>query len=112
VVVDGVNDWVHEGSVGFLVQSTGGTVPEVQLPATHVVPLPFPPPDVGIDVLLGCNAAEVLLGGLDIIDDMLDGFVKFVDVVLVALMGIVAFARLVVLVLSITVNVPELEVGL
>jgi hypothetical protein len=112
VDVDGVNDWVHEGSVGFFVQSTGGAVPEVQLPAAHVVPLPFPPPDIGIDVLLGCSAAEVLLGGLNIIDDMLDGFVKFVDVVLVALMGIVAFARLVVLVLGITVNVAELEVGL
>ncbi len=112
VDVDGVNDWVHDGSVGFFVQSTGGAVPEVQLPAAHVVPLPFPPPDVGIDVLLGCIAADVLLGGLNIIDDMLDGFVRFVDVVLVTLMGIVAFARLVVLVLVITVNVADLEVGL
>jgi hypothetical protein len=104
---------VHDGSFGFFVQSTVcGVVPEVQLPAAHIVPLPFPPPDVGIDVLLGCIAADVLLGGLDIIDDMLDGFVRFVDVVLVALMGIVAFARLVVLVLGITVNVADLEVGL
>ena len=74
--------------------------------------LPFPPPDVGMDVLLGCSAADVLLGGLNIIDEMLDGFVRFDDVVLVPLMGIVAFARLVVLVLGITVNVAELEGGL
>ena len=26
----------------------GGAVPDVQLPAAHVVPLPFPPPDVEI----------------------------------------------------------------
>ena len=58
VVVDGVNDWVHDGSVGFFVQSTGGGVPEVQLPAAHVFPLPFPPPDVEIDLLLGCIAAD------------------------------------------------------
>ena len=70
VDVEGVNDWVHDGSVGFLVQST--RVPVVQLPAAHVVALPFPPPDVGIDVLLGCIAADVLLGGLNIIDDVLD----------------------------------------
>ena len=63
-------------------------------------------------MLLACTAADVLLGGLDIIDDMLDGFVRFVDVVLVTLMGIVAFARLVILVLDITVNVADLEVGL
>jgi len=64
VDVDGVNVCVHDGSFGFFVQSTGGAVPEVQLPAAHVVPLPFPPPDVGIDVLLGCIAADVLLGGV------------------------------------------------
>jgi len=109
---DGVNDWVHEGSVGFFVQSTGGAVPEAHLPTAHVVPLPFTPPDVGMDLLLGCIAADVLLGGLNISDDMLDGFVRFVDVVLVTLMGIVAFARLVVLVLGITENVADLEVGL
>jgi hypothetical protein len=63
---------VHDGSFGFLVQSTGGAVPEVQLPAAHVVPLPFPPPDVGIDVLLSCIAADVLLGSLNIIDEVLD----------------------------------------
>ena len=80
-----------------------GGVPEVQL-FTHADPVPDPP-DVGIDVLLDCIAADVLLDGLDFIDDVLDGFVKFVDVVLVALMGIVAFARLVVFVLGITVNV-------
>ena len=32
VVVDGVNDWVHDGSFGFFLQSTiGGMDPEVQL---------------------------------------------------------------------------------
>jgi hypothetical protein len=39
----GVNDWVHDGSVGFLVQSTGGAVPVVQLPAAHVDPAPDVP---------------------------------------------------------------------
>ena len=35
-------------------QSTGGGVPEVQLPAAHVDPDPFPPDGVvGIDVLVG-----------------------------------------------------------
>jgi hypothetical protein len=56
----GVNVWVHDGSVGFFVQSTvAGVVPEVQLPATHVDPAPdFP--DAGIDdeVLLGCIVAD------------------------------------------------------
>ena len=33
VVVDGVNEWVHDGSIGFFVQSTGGAIPVVQLPA-------------------------------------------------------------------------------
>ncbi len=50
VVVDGVNDWVHDGSFGFVLQSTGGGVPVVQLP-THVHPVPFPP-DAGIVKLL------------------------------------------------------------
>jgi hypothetical protein len=49
-VVDGAKVWVHEGSVGFFVQSTDGSVPEVQL-FSHVNPLPDPPED-GIDVLL------------------------------------------------------------
>jgi hypothetical protein len=72
-VVDGVKVCVHDGSFGFFVQSTvGGVVPVVQLPAAHVVALPFPPPDVGIDVLLGCIAADVLLGGLNSIADVLD----------------------------------------
>jgi hypothetical protein len=44
---------VHDGSVGFFVQSTGGGVAEVQLPAPHVDPDPFTPPDVGIDVIPG-----------------------------------------------------------
>jgi hypothetical protein len=57
---------VHDGSVGFFVQSTvGGVVPVVQLPAAHVDPVPFPPNGgVGIDVLVGCTAADVLLGGI------------------------------------------------
>jgi hypothetical protein len=56
---------VHDGSFGFLLQSTVGVVPEVQLPAAHVVPVPFPPDgDDGIDVFVGCIAADVLLGGL------------------------------------------------
>ncbi len=111
VVRGGVNVCVHNGSFGFFVQSTGGGVPVVQLPAAHIKPELFPP-DVVVDVLFGGIADDVLLGALNIIDDMLDGFVKFVDVVLVELMGIVAFARLVVLVLGITVNVAELEVDL
>jgi hypothetical protein len=51
---------VHDGSLGFFVQSTGGAVPEVQL-FIHVDPVPDPPDD-GIDVLLGGIAADVLLG--------------------------------------------------
>jgi hypothetical protein len=53
--VGGVNVCLHDGSFGFFVQSTGGGVP-VQL-FTHVEPVPDPPDD-GIDVLLGCNAAD------------------------------------------------------
>jgi hypothetical protein len=42
-VVDGVNVCVHDGLVGFFVQSTGDAVPVVQLPAVHVDPTPdFP----------------------------------------------------------------------
>jgi hypothetical protein len=48
VVGGGVKVHVHDGSFGFFVQSTGGGVPEVQLPAAHV-PEPFPP-DVVVDV--------------------------------------------------------------
>jgi len=45
-------------------QSTGGGVPEVQLPAAHVDPDPFPPDGVvGIDVLVGCIGADVLPDG-------------------------------------------------
>src|SRR5207247_7070920 len=44
VDVDGVNDWVHDGSVGFFIQSTCGGVPEVQL-FTQVDPVPDPPDD-------------------------------------------------------------------
>jgi hypothetical protein len=93
----GANVCVHDGSLGFFVQSiVGGVVPEVQLPAAHVVPLPFPSSGAGI---------EVLRGRLGTTDDMLDVFVRFPDVELVTLMGIVAFA-------GITVNVADLEVGL
>jgi hypothetical protein len=46
---------VHDGSVGFFVQHTGGGVP-VQL-FTHGDPV-LDPPDDGIDVLLGWNAAD------------------------------------------------------
>ena len=46
-VVDGVNVCVHDGSVGFLVQSIGGGVDVVQLPAAQVDP--GPPPD-GFDI--------------------------------------------------------------
>jgi hypothetical protein len=42
---------VHDGSFGFVLQSTGGGVPVVQLPA-HVDPVPFPP-----------DAATVMLFG-------------------------------------------------
>jgi hypothetical protein len=71
VVVDGINVCVHDGSFEFLVQSTGGVVPEVQLPAAHDDPELFPP-DVVVDVLFGGIAADVLLGVLNIIDDVLD----------------------------------------
>jgi hypothetical protein len=54
----GVNDWVHDGSFGFVLQSTGGGVPVVQLLAAQVVPFT---PDAGIDVLLGCLAADVVV---------------------------------------------------
>jgi hypothetical protein len=57
VVGGGVNVCVHDGSFGFFVQSTGGGVPVVQLPAAHVDPAPGPP-DAGIDVLLGCITAD------------------------------------------------------
>lgn len=49
-VVDGVNDCVQDGSVGFFVQSTGGGVP-VQL-YTHVDPVPEPPDDANDFVVL------------------------------------------------------------
>jgi hypothetical protein len=74
----GVNVCVHEGSFGLVTQDDGllaafghaifvGSVLQftefcglpVQLPAAQVVP--FPPPDAGVDVLLGCIAADVLL---------------------------------------------------
>lgn len=102
---------MHDGSLGFLEQSTeGGAVPEVQLLAEHVFPLLFPPPDVGIDLLLGCITADVLLdGGLNNSDDMLD---VLVDVVLVPLTGTVEFTTLVALGLAMTVNVADLEAGL
>ncbi len=49
---------MHDGSFGFVVQSTAGGIPVVQLPAAHVDPVdPAPgPPDTGIDVLLVCIA--------------------------------------------------------
>ena len=43
---------MHNGSFGFFVQSTGGGVPVVQLPAAHIKPELFPP-DVVVDVLFG-----------------------------------------------------------
>ena len=49
-VVDGVNDCVQDGSVGFFVQSTGGGVP-VQL-YTHVDRVPEPPDDANDFVVL------------------------------------------------------------
>lgn len=62
-VVDGVNVCVHDGSFGFFVQSTGGAVPVVQLPAAHVDPELFPP-EVEVDVLFGGIADDVLLSGV------------------------------------------------
>src|SRR5439155_11095729 len=50
VDVEGVNDWVHDGSVGFLVQST--RVPVVQLPAAHVDPASDFPADANDFVVL------------------------------------------------------------
>ena len=49
VVIDGVDVHVHDGSFGVFVQSIVGG--EVQLPSAH--PDPFPPPDIGIDVIPG-----------------------------------------------------------
>jgi hypothetical protein len=68
VVVGGVNVWVHDGPFGSFVQSAvGGVVPKVQFPASNVVPKLFPfPPDVGVDVLVGCIAADVLPGGVTV----------------------------------------------
>lgn len=98
----------HDGSVGFFVQSTvAGVVPVVQLPAAHVDPVPLPPDGAfGTDVLVRWFIADVLLGRLDIIDEM---FVGLGDVELVTLMGIVVFVTVVVFVLGITVNVADLE---
>lgn len=77
----GVNVCVHDGSFGFFVQSTGGSVvPAVQLPAAHVDPDPFPP-DPG--------TVKLVAVGLDAVDDIFvvifvpDG----VDVVAVILVG-------------------------
>jgi hypothetical protein len=50
LVVDCVNDCMHDGSVGFFVQSTGGGVP-VQL-FIHVDPVPEPPDDANDFVVL------------------------------------------------------------
>jgi hypothetical protein len=50
VVLDGVNVCVHDGSVRFFAQSTGGGVP-VQL-VTHVEPVPDPPDDANDFVVL------------------------------------------------------------
>lgn len=41
---------MHDGSLGFFVQSIGGAVPDVQLPATHVDPELFPS-----DVVVVCS---------------------------------------------------------
>lgn len=101
---------VHDGSFGFLEQSTmDGGVPEVQLPVVHVVPLLLPPSDLGIDLLPGCITTEVLLGGLNNSDDMLN---VLVDVVLVPLTGIVELTVLVALGLTMTVNIADLEADL
>jgi len=61
---NGCSVCVHDGSFGFVLQSTGGGVPVVQLP-THADPVPFPPdagivkllPDVGVVTvkLLACD---------------------------------------------------------
>ena len=53
-VVGGVNGCsvcVHDGSFGFILQSTGGGVPVVQLPAAHVVP--FPPDAATVMLFVG-----------------------------------------------------------
>ena len=64
---NGCSVCVHDGSFGFVLQSTGGGVPVVQLP-THVDPVPFPPdagivkllPDVGVVTvkLLACDVGS------------------------------------------------------
>jgi hypothetical protein len=84
----------HDGSEGFALQSTVGGCSC----GSNCVPLDPPPFPVG-----PADLPAIV---------MLDGFVMFVGVGLVTLMGIVAFARLVVLFLAITVNVADLEAGL
>ena len=67
--------------------------------------MPLDPPPFPVGPANG--AATVIFPSV-----MLDGFVLFVGMKLLALMGIVALARLVELALGITVNGDDLEAGL
>jgi hypothetical protein len=53
----GVNVCVHDGSVGFFVQSTGGGIDVLQLPAAHVDPVPFPPDAAAVMLFVGRHVA-------------------------------------------------------
>jgi hypothetical protein len=53
----GVNVCVHDGSVGFFVQSTGGGIDVLQLPAAHVDPVPFPPDAATVMLFVGRHVA-------------------------------------------------------
>ena len=64
----GVNVCVHDGSFGFVLQSTGGGVPVVQL-FTHVDPFP---PD-GFDIADDIFAVIFVPGGFDVTDVVLVG---------------------------------------
>jgi hypothetical protein len=44
---------VHDGSFGFLIQSTAVGVPVVQLPAAHIDPVPFPPDATPVMLFVG-----------------------------------------------------------
>jgi hypothetical protein len=66
-VVGGVNGCsvcVHDGSFGFILQSTGGGVPVVQLPAAHVVPFPTDPATVMLSFVMLIGVIVVLVFGI------------------------------------------------
>ena len=66
-VVDGVNACVHDGSVGFFAQSTGGEVPAVQL-LVHDGPVPFPSDVATVRLVFGPDVVLVMLFGIVLFD--------------------------------------------